>query len=92
MDDWTKKEDMEADERCPDSCFWDDCDREATEGVALGYDFGNLYGAPPGGDFKWTPWQYFCEGCGERYTYGHVMEKLRGIRTRSVEAVMEEEE
>ena len=92
MDDWTKKEDMEADQRCPGSCFWNDCDREATEAVALGYDFGDLYGAPSDGEFKWTPWQYFCEGCGERYSYEYVMERLVGLRTMLNELRMEEEE
>lgn len=68
MDDWTKKEDMEADERCPELCVVPGCMSGVEIALALGYRDATMGDLNHVHEHDWTPWQYFCTECAELFT------------------------
>lgn len=75
MDDWTKKEDIEAAQRCPDRCPMPGCNKPAQMAFSFIY---HTWSMPRNGTrtlkVVGTHWQYVCNACGDLMNYDDVLE------------------
>lgn len=69
MDEWTQHEDREADQRCPEICFFPGCEHGVEMAISLGYasqQFDEVCAVHPA---NWTPWTHWCMDHGQLMEY-----------------------
>lgn len=81
MDEWTEREDREADRRCPDKCPIPGCTRVAMEAIQLVY-FIPCYEDADGFRLSrpvTTPWVFVCTDCSDAFSFDEVEKSARDL-------------